>query len=86
MKYSIIVPRGADLCYIPLLPDGNVQKIVVDGVVVFVIRKRHSHRYEFDAFFYASKRIVAGFWYKSKKELYGAMLKLIQEELHVDVQ
>lgn len=86
MKYSIFVPRGASFYYFPLLPDGNFQKIVIDGVVVFDIYKRHNHCYCLDAFFYSSKRIFSGFWYKSKKELYCAIQNLLQEELHVDVQ
>lgn len=86
MTYNIIVPRGTDSWFYTLLPFGNFQKIVIEGVVVLDIVKHHNHRYDFDAFFYSSKRIISGRTYRTKKELYGAIQKLLQEELYVDVQ
>ena len=87
MRLSFIVPRGAERWYYSLLPgDRRFQKIVVEGVVVFDIVKVHDHRYNLDAFFYDSKRIVSGLSFSSKLKLHGAIQKLLQEELHVDVQ
>ena len=87
MRLYIIVPRGSERWYYTLLPCGNsFQKIVVEDVVVFNIYKYHDHRYRFDAFFYVSKRIYSGFFYNTKSKLHGAIQKLLQEELYVDVQ
>ena len=87
MRLSITVPRGAENWYFTILPNGrSFQKIVVEGVVVLDIFKRHNHRYDLDAFFYASKHIVSGYTFTTKSKLYGAIQKLLQEELNVDVQ
>lgn len=87
MRCSITVPRGSENWYFTILPGKrNFQKIVVEGVVVFDIYKHHDHRYDLDAFFYASKRIVSGRIYTTKSKLHGAIQKLLQEELNVDVQ
>lgn len=86
MYYSIIVPCGTENLYYTLLPRGNFQKIVVEGVVVFDVFKRHNHSYELSCFFYVSKRIVSCRIYRTKKELHCAIQKLIQEELNIDVQ
>lgn len=86
MDYVINVPRGSTYWSYPLLSGSDFQKIVVEGVVVFDIIKHHNHRYYLDAFFYSSKRIVSGFSFRSKRDLYGAIQKLLQEELNVDVQ
>lgn len=87
MRLTITIPRGSEYWLYTILPHGrNFQKIVVEGVVVFDIYKHHDHRYDLDAFFYTSKRIVSGRTYTSKSKLHGAIQKLLQEELHVDVQ
>lgn len=87
MRCSITVPRGSENYNFTILPGKrNFQKIVVEGVVVFDIYKHHDHRYDLDSFFYASKRIVSGRMYTTKSKLYGAIQKLLQEELNVDVQ
>lgn len=81
MKYSIIVPRGTERWYYSVLPFGDYQRIDVDGVVIFDIYKYHNHRYDLQAFFYARKVIVSNRSFSSKKELHGAMQKLLQEYL-----
>lgn len=86
MQYRISIPHDGWNFVFDLLSSGDFESIVVDGVVVFQIAKRHNHRYEFDAFFYASKRIYTGYCFKSKKELFGAIQLLLQKELHGDVQ
>lgn len=81
MKYLIRIPcNGMLYCY-NLLPSGGYQKIVRDGVVVFDIVKRHNHRYELSAFFYARQYIVWPRIYSTKKELYDAIQMLLQEFL-----
>ena len=86
MEYRISVPRGTSYYTFSLLPYDNYQKVIVEGVVVFNIVKHHNHRYVLDAFFYASHRIYSGYSFKTKKELFGAIQKLLQKELYVDVQ
>ncbi|MBQ2858611.1 MAG: hypothetical protein IJA45_01820 [Oscillospiraceae bacterium] len=86
MDYIIYVPRGSVYCSYLLLSCGDFQKIVVEGVVVFDIAKYHNHRYDLDAFFYSSKRIVSRRSFRSKRELYGAIQELLQQELNIDVQ
>ena len=87
MRCSIIVPRGEENWSFTILPGNrNFQKIVVEGVVVFDIYKHHNHRYDLDAFFYASKRIVSGLSFTTKSKLHGAIQKLLQEELYDVVQ
>ena len=86
MRYLVSVPRGTYFSTFTLLPYGDFQHVSVDGVVVFQISKFHNHFYAFDAFFYSSKRIYSGRRYGSKKELYGAIQNLLQQELSVDVQ
>lgn len=87
MRLYITVPCDAENLFIELFPGGEtLQKIIVDGVAVLDICKVHNHRYDFKAFFYRSKRIVTCCSYSSKLKLHGAIQKLLQEELHGDVQ
>lgn len=87
MRYTILVPSLSDSCYcFDILPYGNFQRIDVPSVCIIQIYKAHVHRYDFEAFFYFSKRLYSLRSYRSKSELYGAIQKLLQEELNVDVQ
>lgn len=81
MKHVIQIPCDGMLYCYNLLPSGGYQKIVRDGVVVMDIVKHHDHRYELSAFFYAQKKIVWPRSYSTKTELYGAIQKLLQENL-----
>lgn len=80
-RYTIIVPRDAENWLYEILPYGDSQRIDVDGVVIFDIFKVHNHRYDLQAFFYSNKIIVSSRSFTTKKELYGAMQKLLQEYL-----
>lgn len=80
-RYSIIVPRGTENWLYYILQFSDYQRIDVDGVVIFDVHKIHNHRYDLQAFFYANKVIVSLRSYSSKKELHGAMQKLLKEYL-----
>lgn len=81
MKLYVSVPRGDYLCTYPLLSSGDYQRIDCDGVVILDIQKVHDHRYYLSGFFYARKVILSERVYSSKKELYGAIQKLLEEYL-----
>lgn len=81
MRYEIIVPRGAERWHYTLLGHGNYQTIDVDGVLFMQICKIHNHRYDLQAFFYRQKVIIGSCSFGTKKELYGAIQKLLQEYL-----
>lgn len=82
MKLRVVIPyNGSDHVW-PLLPcDSKFQVINLPDVVHFEIYKSHNHSYSFTAFFYVRKRIIWPRNYSSKKELFGAIQKLLQEEL-----
>lgn len=81
MRYTFIVPRGAERWSYTLLGHSDYQRIDVDGVVFMQIWKIHDHRYDVQAFFYRTKTIISCRSYGTKKELYGAVQKLLQEKL-----
>lgn len=81
MVYSIIVPRGTENWHYTLLGYGDYQSIDLDGVLIMQIWKVHNHRYDLQAFFYRTKTIIGCRSYGTKKELYGAIQKLLQEFL-----
>ena len=60
--------------------------IEVKDVCIIDIYKAHDHRYDLKAFFYDKKYIYYEENIRSKKELYSAIQKLLQENLNVAVQ
>jgi len=60
--------------------------IEVKDVCIIDIYKAHDHRYDLKAFFYDEKYIYYQENIRSKKELYSAIQKLLQENLNVAVQ
>ena len=58
----------------------------VKDVCIIDVSKRHDHRYDMRAFFYDKKIITYQENIRSKKELYSAIQKLLQEILNVAVQ
>ena len=58
----------------------------VKNVCIIDVHKAHDHRYDFRAFFYKSKYITYQENIRSKKELYSAIQKLLQELLYQAVQ
>lgn len=62
------------------------KRIEVKDVCIIDIYKAHDHRYDLKAFFYDRKYIYYKENIRSKKELYSAIQKLLQENLNVAVQ
>ena len=62
------------------------KRIEVSNVCIIDIYKWHDHRYDFRAFFYTKKHITYQENIRSKKELYSAIQKLLQENLYEAVQ
>lgn len=86
MDYYFTISFGGHNWRYRLLPYDNYQVIDVDGCVHLRIFKSHNHHYELAGFFYRSKRFVYPRVFRSKRELFGAIQKLLQEELYDDVQ
>lgn len=85
MRYSILIPYNG-VCYSYRLFCSQYDRIELPGVVIFDISEIHVHRYDLQAFFYDRKVIISNRSYRSKKELHGAIRKLLQEYLNVVVQ
>ena len=66
------------------IPDSK--RIEVRDVCIIDIYKLHDHRYDLKAFFYEKKHITYQKNIRSKKELYSAIQKLLQENLYQAVQ
>lgn len=66
------------------IPDSK--RIEVRDICIIDIYKLHDHRYDLKAFFYNKKRITYQENIRSKKELYSAIQKLLQENLYQAVQ
>jgi len=62
------------------------RRFEVKNVCIIDIFKYHDHRYDFKAFFYKKKYITYQENIRSKKELYSAIQKLLQENLYLAVQ
>ena len=58
----------------------------VKNVCIIDVYKAHDHRYDLKAFFYKKKHITYQENIRSKKELYSAIQKLLQENLYQAVQ
>lgn len=86
MKYLINVIRNGYSFSSELLSFGNYQRLEFPFLFIIDVFKYHNHRYDLHAFFYNTKLIVPTRSYSSKRELYGAIQDLIQEQLNVDVQ
>lgn len=86
MEYRFSIPfNGCNWCY-SLLSCGDFQVIFVSGFCDLRLVKNHNHSYELAGYFFISRHYVYPCVYKSKRELFGAIQKLLQEELNVDVQ
>lgn len=57
------------------------QRIYVSNVCVLDVVKVHSHRYDLQAFFYRDIYIFSLTSFSTKKKLYDAIQKLLQEHL-----
>lgn len=57
------------------------RKFKVDNVCIIEVFKFHDHRYDLKCFFYKTEYIYCYDGFRSKKELYSAIQKLLQENL-----
>lgn len=80
MRYEVRIPHNDTLYCYRLLP-ADYQRIDLSDVVILDIWKIHDHRYDMCAFFYRQKIICSTRSFSTKKELYGAIQKLLQEYL-----
>ena len=60
----------------------NSTRCEVENLCIIDIYKIHDHRYDFKAFFYDKKYITYQENIRSKKELYSAIQKLLQQNLY----
>lgn len=81
MKYVIDIPHNGENFRYYLLRNTDFQLIHLDNCVHILIAKHHNHKYEIAGFFYRSQHLVYPRIYTTKKELYGAIQKLLQEFL-----
>lgn len=81
MCWSFTTPdHGLNYSYSLRFLEGYT-RIDREGVVILDITKHHNHRYDLHGFFYAKKVIIGPYSYRTKKELYGAIQKFLQELL-----
>ena len=57
------------------------EKIEVPNVCVISLHKWNDHNYSFESFFYKKRVIQVGSRLTSKKQLYSAIQRLLQQEL-----
>lgn len=81
MRYSFTIPVGEHNYSYSLLSYSNIQRITHEGVIYLGLYKEHNHKYELTAYIYKTRKYIYPRYYKTKKELYGAIQKLLQEEL-----
>lgn len=77
--------HGLFYCY-HLLSYSDFQIVHLDNVIHLEIWKKHNHSYGFAGFLYKAQCLVYPREFRTKKELHGAIQKLLQEKLYVDVQ
>ena len=81
MDLTVSIPYDGVSYRYPLLRSADFQRIELSGVVILDIFKIHNHRYELFGFFYRQKIILGPSVYSSKKGLYGAIQKFLQQYL-----
>lgn len=83
MKLFFSIPMGNNVCYHTSLcfKYSNYNIIDVDQVCYIVVTKFHDHLYSAKYFFYKTKSIGC-FETNALKEMYGAIQKLLQENLY----
>ena len=89
MYYGLRIPNKEGIYYyhsLNLYGYPARENIEVKDVCIIEIYKAHDHRYDLKAFFYDKKHIYYEENIRSKKELYSAIQKLLQENLNVAVQ
>lgn len=81
MKYFLHIPYPDGVFAYSLLPSGDRQVISLTDIIHLEIVKYHDHRYVFSAFFYKRRHLVWPREFRTKKELYVDIQKLLQEFL-----
>ena len=89
MYYNLIIPdeNGRNYHFNFKFSEYSMShRYEVKDVCIIDVYKFHDHRYDLKAFFYKKKRITYHENIRSKKELYGAIQNLLQENLYEAVQ
>ena len=81
MKYYLHIPYPDGVLGYSLLPSGDRQVISLTDIIHLEIVKYNDHRYVFSAFCYKRRYLAWPREFRTKKELYGAIQKLLQEYL-----
>ena len=78
MKYYLHIPYPDGVFTYSLLPSGDRQVISLTDIIYLDIVKYHDHCYAFSAFCYKRRHLAWAREFRTKKELYGAIQKLLQ--------
>ena len=84
MNYRISIPTiegFLKIFYLDFCEYRMSRKFKVDNVCIIEVFKIHDHRYDLKCFFYKTEYIYCYDEFRSKKELYGAIQNLLQENL-----
>lgn len=81
MRLNFTLPIDGVYTVYTLLNNTNNQRICIEGEIYLNLYKKHNHSYEMTAFIYKKRKYIYPRYYRTKKELYGAVQKLLQEEL-----
>lgn len=81
MRLSFTIPDSGHNYSYSLLSYSDFQLIDHYGVIYLAIHKIHDHKYELCAFIYKSRHYIRPCYFNTKSKLYGAIQKLLQEEL-----
>lgn len=81
MRLVIDIPHDGTIYRYFLFDNCDFQVIDFPNVVILEITKVHDHRYVLCGFFYRTKVILRPCSYGTKKKLYDAIQKLLQEYL-----
>lgn len=81
MEYTFTIPHNGHNWGYNLLRNTDHQIIHLEGKIYLHITKYHNHRYELAGFIYELPKYIYPQEYKTKKELIGAIQKLLQELL-----
>lgn len=81
MQYVIDIPHNGTYFRYYLLRNTDFQLIHLEGTIYLMICKYHNHRYDIAGFIYKTPKYIYPQEFRTKKELYGAIQKLLQEDL-----
>lgn len=81
MEYTFTIPHNGNNYFYYLLRNTDFQLIDLQGTIYLIIAKYHTHKYEMQGFNEKKRRIIYSKTFTTKKELYDAIQKLLQEDL-----